>query len=352
VQEITLSSAEEAGALPSHLISSVGSKAPLAYVSSSSLPNAQHSVQINLLRMPSWSQQLDQMVQNGSYEDALPLLESIEDVLLPDKAKRRDQLRALNALARFFRGDYDFAIDAFIELDLNPAKVICLYPERISGKLYKDEAHREEVFGGRKADKAISEEPSKTDDASSQHQVELPVSASPAQAHFRWPAYRRAAREDDAASVRSASSAATHLRQSSNREQPFRASIVDEEQEFKRSVEVLLRYLADRRQKVNKAVATLKPSVRPSPSSAIEVGTVDELFDMPDGSLLKLKPLQLHRVAQVVDTALFRCYLAIRPTLLGSLCRLENWCVVEEVEALLKEANVCLPNALFKSNVV
>jgi hypothetical protein len=56
--------------------------------------------------------------------------------------------------------------------------------------------------------------------------------------------------------------------------------------------------------------------------------------------LTVLTPDQLIRFAQVVYTALFKSYLLTMPGLLGSLCRIENWCEVSEVEALLKEREV------------
>lgn len=56
--------------------------------------------------------------------------------------------------------------------------------------------------------------------------------------------------------------------------------------------------------------------------------------------LTTLTPDQLIRFAQVVYTALFKSYLLIMPGLLGSLCRIENWCEVSEVEALLREREV------------
>ena len=48
---------------------------------------------------------------------------------------RRTQIRALNAVAKFREADFDAAIDTFIELDFNPAKVVALYPEQVAGRL-------------------------------------------------------------------------------------------------------------------------------------------------------------------------------------------------------------------------
>jgi hypothetical protein len=63
-----------------------------------------------------------------------------------------------------------------------------------------------------------------------------------------------------------------------------------------------------------------------------------DLFAFPDASLTSYTPAQLQRTAQVVETALFKCYLHAKPGLLGPLCRIDNWCEVEEVEELLLEA--------------
>ncbi|GAA5987416.1 hypothetical protein JCM10908_001946 [Rhodotorula pacifica] len=107
-----------------------------------------------------------------------------------------------------------------------------------------------------------------------------------------------------------------------------------------RSIDELIRYLTDRRQKYSRALASLPPHARPSPSSShsLSRSTPSELFRLPNAPLTKLAPEELARVAQVVDTALFRTYLATRPVMIGPLCRIENWCEVEEVEELLLEA--------------
>jgi hypothetical protein len=93
---------------------------------------------------------------------------------------------------------------------------------------------------------------------------------------------------------------------------------------------------------VNKALARLSPSMRPSPSQPLPPASASDLLALPDQAPSSLDPVQLHRVAQVVDTALFKCYLAARPSMLGPLCRLDNWCEVEEVEELLTTAKVML----------
>lgn len=61
---------------------------------------------------------------------------------------------------------------------------------------------------------------------------------------------------------------------------------------------------------------------------------------MPNAPLSALTPEQLLRYAQIVDTVLFKSYLLIRPGLLGSLCRVANWCEVSEIEEELRARKV------------
>ena len=63
-------------------------------------------------------------------------------------------------------------------------------------------------------------------------------------------------------------------------------------------------------------------------------------MSLPNLPLNALSPEQLTRFAQIVDTALFKSYLVVRPALLGPLCRVENWCEVSEVEEVLQEREV------------
>jgi len=110
---------------------------------------------------------------------------------------------------------------------------------------------------------------------------------------------------------------------------------------FSSSVEPLLRYLSDRRPKLSGALA----GVGISPDKSFELPflsetSVEDLLSLPDGSLSALVPDQLLRFAQIVDTALFKAYLVIRPSLVGSLCRVSNWYEVSEVEEVLRERQV------------
>lgn len=117
-------------------------------------------------QMKSWGEQIDDLVQKESYSDALALLDVLDSNQLPDKVlgspvkllqsrsyvsfqdERRTQIRALNAVAQFREGKYDDAINTFLELDLNPAKVVALYPKRVAGRLSVPQNEWIPLFGG------------------------------------------------------------------------------------------------------------------------------------------------------------------------------------------------------------
>lgn len=68
------------------------------------------------------------------------------------QAKRKVKIQALHAVALFAQGEYDAAINIFINLDINPAKVVALYPEEIAGRLAIPESGWIGLHGGSKSD--------------------------------------------------------------------------------------------------------------------------------------------------------------------------------------------------------
>jgi hypothetical protein len=67
-------------------------------------------------------------------------------------------------VSQFRLGKFDDAINSFIELDLNPAKVVALYPERIAGRLSVPPDDWIPLFGGPANQQLLT---SKNDDAMS-----------------------------------------------------------------------------------------------------------------------------------------------------------------------------------------
>ncbi len=79
------------------------------------------------LEMQGWSRQIDELVEKGEFEEALGLLDSVDNVILEDKDERRAHVQGLFAVSLFADERFDEAVETFMELDTNPAKVIALY---------------------------------------------------------------------------------------------------------------------------------------------------------------------------------------------------------------------------------
>ncbi|KAF5367067.1 hypothetical protein D9758_003934 [Tetrapyrgos nigripes] len=245
--------------------------------------------------------------------------------------QRRTRIRALNALAQFRAAKYDSAIDTFIELDLNPAKARCLTREMDRIVRWSCEPLQE------------SKQPAKTTDhngspSASPRAGSLGAGAADILENIVGPGtgairgrfkglnafMATAQKDDDAASIHSQTSKIKH--------EPAPTD------NLHRSVETLLRYLGDRRPKLAGALLSvgITPAAQAHKIAPLSETSVDELFAMPNAPLSALAPEQLQRFAQIVDTALFKSYLMVRPSLAGSLFRIPNWCEVEEVEGVLR----------------
>ncbi|KAI0768086.1 hypothetical protein BD413DRAFT_605556 [Trametes elegans] len=312
-------------------------KSPLFVISTPSDRTAAASAgsAIWRFRIKPWNQQIDELVEAGAYTDALALLDSLDAALVADKEHRQRQVRALQAVDNFRNAKYDEAVNAFLELDINPAKVVALYPESISGRLAVPRDEWIPLFGGARpktSEPAESPQPVTGTTVGSPKPGEAPGTPKSVESPPRAPTPQgsirgvlktglesivAAAKDDDAASIRSV-----------RRPKP---------DDFHRSIEVLMRYLSDRRPKIAGALGQFNiTSAQSHEMPVLSTTSKEDLLALPNAPLSALTPEELIRFAQIVDTALFKSYLLVRPGLLGPLCRV-GWCEVSEVEELLRE---------------
>ncbi|KAF9236310.1 hypothetical protein BU15DRAFT_89236 [Melanogaster broomeanus] len=332
--------------------------------------------------MRDWDAQIDELVERGSYTDALALLERVEG---PGKSPKRTLILALNAVSQFRAGKYDDAINLFLELDVNPAKVVALYPERVAGRLAVGREEWVALFGGPtakvkeelssggakaessagdkgKAEDAVSTKSSDGGRKESGSKERLPrsIERSPSPAG----SLRARTKTSFGALLPSAVSKDDDVASLSGRKKgkvigasffllvlvaivtcPLPASILDPRRHITcaddstRSLETLWRYLTSLRPKL---AGVLSSSHHITPSQSHLFPTLSStapasLYALPSGvPLTTLSEEELVKRAQIVDTALFKSYLIGRPSMLGPLCRLPNWCDVEEVEEELR----------------
>jgi len=264
----------------------------------------------------------------------------------------------LNAVAQFRDSKFDAAIDTFIELDFNPAKVVALYPDAVAGRLSVPQDGWIPLYGGPtpvepddsqdsiKVDEIEKEKPghekAATDllDTISSGTGSIGGRLRKTGLGMFMPS---TAKDDDTASVFSKRKFVLYGELSPPGDIITLFHALTRIDDLHRSVETLVRYLADRRPKLKAAleVVNITPQTQAEKYPPLSTTTVEDLFTLPNAPLSALTPQQLLRFAQIVDTALYKSYLIIRPTLLSSLCRIANWCEVSEVEEDLRARQVC-----------
>ncbi|WAQ80869.1 hypothetical protein PtA15_1A207 [Puccinia triticina] len=277
---------------------------------------------LDALLLKPWPGQIQQLIEIGEYEEALGLMDCLDQTHLPAKAELKKKLDGLRAVVEFGRHKYDAAVDEFIRLSTHPAKVLALYPREISGSLGRDREEWEEMFGGRSAESVrcsplVSSQP---------HPPQISRAGSDIGSNLPPTG------DDDRRSIMSGPSAAP----AKSAKPGDQKTLPDEDAQFRASVEVLIRYLTDRRQQVNRALLALPETPEEASGPPWTPERIGELEDRPIAEIGARQTLV--NVAKVIDTALFRSYLVLRPTMLGPLCRLPNWCEVELVEGLLMDA--------------
>ncbi|KAK7032798.1 rab guanyl-nucleotide exchange factor [Favolaschia claudopus] len=318
------------------LTASASAKSPLFFVTTPTDRTAATAEGSTIweFKMKSWDAQIDELVVAGQYSEALALLETIDTTALPDKEQRSTRIRGLNAISQFRAAQFDTAIDTLIALDVNPAKVVALYPEAVAGRLSVPQDSWIPLFGG----------PAHTVEDNDSNSPVPSLNESLKDAHDAAPHPPADVLENLGISatgtIRGRLKGLSAFLPSAHKDDD-RASIRQEAKpkqavhdDLPRSVETLLRYLSDRRPNVAAALATvgITPANQSHEIAFLSETSVEDLFALPNAPLSALTPEQLLRFAQIVDTALFKSYLLVRPALLGSLCRVSNWCEVSEVE--------------------
>ncbi|KAI1318862.1 Vacuolar morphogenesis protein 6 [Mortierella claussenii] len=209
----------------------------------------------------SFPQQIDELVQKEEYQEAISLINQIDPVLLDETVDTLGYIKKLYAHHLFRTHCYEEALALFLELDVPAVDVIALYPAVISGQLPPKEKEIEAVS------------PPKSDDS-------------------------------DAASLNAKNT----------------PPIIMSTKELEEAVGCLIRFLADKRQKVQKSIQTLQQN-----NDSFSYNHQEQQDEIGE---------KLHTL-EIVDTALLKSYMMTNERLVGSLLRLTNHCNLEETESLL-----------------
>ncbi|KAG0322530.1 Vam6/Vps39-like protein, partial [Dissophora globulifera] len=207
----------------------------------------------------SFPQQIDELVQKEEYQEAISLINQIDPVLLDETVDTLGRIKLLYAHHLFRNHHYEEALALFLELNVPAVDVIALYPAVISGHLPPKES--EVVSSPKSADTATTE--------------------------------------------------------SHDRHSP---PIIMSTKELEDAVGCLIRFLADKRQKIQQSIKLQQQN-----DESLSYNYQDQEHDTPEQT----------EALEIVDTALLKSYMLTNERLVGSLLRVPNHCNLEETESLL-----------------
>ncbi|CAD0026471.1 unnamed protein product [Aureobasidium pullulans] len=269
--------------------------------------------------------QVSQLVEKTKFDEAISLLNMLEDTLLKDKQGSIREISMLKAQNLFSQQKYRPALDLFTDVSAPPKRVVSLYPKSIAGDLSTIEEP---------AELTDTDEPSGETSAAEENssQTEDQVKNTPTPTKSVLGKFKPSAVKDDSdtASIRSFRTTSEAPREKPAKDAPLTGS------DLKAAVMALCSYLAQSRVQVQRHMntdGTLKVELTQGTTPSFS-----NLIELPEGAENIDWKAELLEVAKLVDTTLFRAYMLALPSLAGPLFRLDNFCDPHVVEEKLYES--------------
>ncbi|EON67748.1 hypothetical protein W97_07002 [Coniosporium apollinis CBS 100218] len=266
--------------------------------------------------------QIDALVSSKRYDEAISLLNMLEDTLLKDKVGRLRETKMRKAHGLFEQRKYREAIDLFSEAEAPPQRVISLYPRVVAGDLSTIEEKEDEIDGDNEEPAGGSSVADSKPSASTPNRLLFGRLKGDLRRVDSDMASVRSLRFDDAASL-------------------F-ADGFAEGRDLLVAVNELRVFLVQAHARLLKLIntdGTLKEPLPPPDESGHDLKPpFHHLIILPENAEDIDWQKKLFEVAVMVDTTLFRAYMLASPSLAGSLFRLDNFCDPHVVEEKLYES--------------
>ncbi|KAF9738061.1 hypothetical protein PMIN02_001093 [Paraphaeosphaeria minitans] len=289
----------------------------------------------------SYESQIDDLVANGRFDEALSLLNMLEDTLLLEKEDRIREIMMLKAGALFELRKFREAMDLFTDAKAPPERVVALYPKSIAGNYSSVESVKDE-------ESVVDEEETTNGDKAPTESKEAPSTAANTIGRSmmgRLVGHKKV--DSDTASIRSSintpkedTTDAASIK--GNTSETILPDKTLEGKDLKLAVHALQSYLAQCRVQIKRYIdidGTLKePLPQQSESQVAEYKPPFHCFIQTTTPLAQAEwAAELLKAAQLVDTTLFRAYMLASPGLAGPLFRLPNFCEPGVVQEKLYE---------------
>ncbi|CZT10683.1 related to PHO87 protein [Rhynchosporium agropyri] len=280
--------------------------------------------------------QIDELVEKARYDEAISLLNMLEDALLRNKEERLREIKILKAQWLFDQRKYQDAVDIFMATDVQapPERVIKLFPRIIAGDLtVLPEKNQDSDSGSENPDACRSPE------HSAEPKSETVGSPKPAPVNKLLKAGAKT--NSDTSSIRSFMrlDGSEPSDPSSTRSKPY-DDLPLEGKDLTTAVLALSGFLVQARNRMKAFLDAETGKIKPleqNNQNGTSKHAFESLLTAPASDAEKDREQKLRDTAKLIDTTLFRAYMLARPQLAGSLFRLPNFCDPDVVNEKLLE---------------
>ncbi|KAG8673490.1 Vacuolar morphogenesis protein 6 [Fusarium poae] len=290
-----------------------------------------------------YDSQIQELVDGGHLDEAISILEMLEDALLRNKTQTLREVKMLKAEGLFKKKKYRQAMDLFNEDDVHapPERVLKMFPPSIAGELSawagrEDEESQESDEAPATPKKTNGTRTSTPEPLSPTHGT--PPSSKGGFARYLTGSYRRP--QADTASIFSKKDAIDGDDIASVKETDLGDDQPLKDKDLTNAVLELNSYLAGTRARLQRVLDPITGNLKPRSERNGSTEEIAETFlriglDESEEQLQE----ELRNTFRLVDTTLFRAYMFSRPTLASSLFRIPNFCDPNVVNEKLLEHN-------------
>ncbi|POS82639.1 hypothetical protein EPUL_005423, partial [Erysiphe pulchra] len=291
--------------------------------------------------------QIDELLQNEEYDEAISILNILEDALFNKKAERLRDIKIQKAQKLFDKKMYQNAIDIFMAQDVQapPERVIKLYPQVIAGNISIFESKSPE-----NNDEIKDQIEPRTEEAQIDMDMNGVSETNKAVDSVKSTVVNKILKNHlKSASDTSSICSSKRIDSGDLSDATFTAgpqidSII-EGKDLNNAVLALIGFLVQARNRMKAFLDTETGKIKPTEHFVLNSQNgqlqhdIESLFAAPESSNGKNIEEKLRDIATLIDTTLFRSYVLVRPQLAGALFRIPNFCDPEVVkENLLKSS--------------
>ncbi|KAF4587616.1 AvaB protein [Ophiocordyceps camponoti-floridani] len=286
-----------------------------------------------------YDSQVEELVDGHSFDEAISVLNMLEDALLKNKKETLREVKMLKAEMLFKKRKHRQAMDLMNEDDVQapPERVLRLFPPQISGDLsrwaHQDGDGGDEVVAVKKPNGTVPEGSEGLADHLMMHNpiggfaklFRASSKKGPSDAASVASVKKETADEDDTESAKESSA---------TEDRPL------EGKDLVKAVQELNSYLAGTRARLQRVLDPVTGKLKPRSDRQESTEEAAERFLRTTQSESEQRlETELRATFKLVDTTLFRSYMLSQPSLASSLFRIPNFCDPDVVNEKLLEHN-------------